>query len=151
MVILAPQRLQLAAWLVAAVAVIAMSVGMPWYVGRMVASEQAGHGGMVGCPLMFDSAAICPMQLNDHLAHWRQLMTAVVPPLAAWLLVAALSCLSIWLILRRDWLLDRVKRKFSVFRYLDAHRSPRTSFVGTLEWALSRGILHPKIYPADNR
>mgnify|MGYP001620153127 CR=1 FL=1 len=133
-----------------AVAVFLFAVAMPWYVGRM-ASEHTGHG-MVGCPLVMGQAAICPMNLVDHLALGRYLLAAVPPPAVAAFLLAAIVLLPWWLVWRqRDWLKEFVKRRFAVYRWRAVRLLPRMRSTGTLEWALARGILHPKIYPADNQ
>lgn len=131
-------------------AILLLAIGTPWFVGQMAA--QHGEHGMAGCPLMMGKASICPMQLADHIALWRNLFATALPQITGQLLlIIVVSGLPVWLaLLQRAWLLERVKRNaVSIWlQYLRQH--PRANPYGTILWAFARGILHPKIYPAVN-
>lgn len=101
----------------------------------------AGTG---GCPLMVGMATLCNMNALEHLSLWQSMFTAVRPDtVLLGLILAVCTLCAVWV--RRLLLRDRhglpsvTLRSYAQKRLLFASLDP-------VREALSRGILHPKIY-----
>ena len=97
-----------------------------------------GQGHMANCPLMVGTASLCSMNIFEHLSRWQSIFTTLVP--TSLTLLLALSALS--LIILRTGASSRFL--FNNKRFI-LHQIIAGSF-NPLRLALSRGILHPKIY-----
>lgn len=96
-------------------------------------------GSMNGCPLMVSMTTLCNMSALEHLSLWQRLFIAIRPNIVLLgLLLTACALCAVWmrgLFLRESQGLRLYKQKRLLLASLDPLRE-----------ALSRGILHPKIY-----
>lgn len=98
------------------------------------------NGMMATCPLMGSPAAICQMNVAEHLSSWRALFAPVPETLAfILLLVVAGYSASVFYVNARPLLSNLIRSE-------QRTRNSSLSLFLPLRLALSRGILHPKLY-----
>lgn len=114
-----------------------VSVSGPAVMAQM-ASHQHGES-LAGCPFM-GTAAVCPMNLVDHVGHWRQFLAASLPGilLVSFGIVLLGSMLAPAAVVRQRWRL--------ALRCRTNH--PLPFFGDYVRRALAAGLLHPKADPA---
>ena len=98
------------------------------------------HGNMIGCPLMGHDAAMCPMNLFEHLSMW-QSMFAAIPVQSIVLMLLSLLALFFSVRLRELlWLLHPSPQPVRIFCDHEAGtHDPLRLFT-------ARGLMHPKIF-----
>jgi len=101
--------------------------------------SQAGMA-MVGCPYASEHEGFCPMRASEQLAAWQQLFTAEPTTVFLWLVLAV-----VFFFLDRG--LKVAGQRFCAWRRYRRRLFIR-QFFDDLARALSKGIIHPKIYPA---
>jgi hypothetical protein len=127
-------------------ALLTVSVAGPMHVAVMPMDE---HSQQIGCPLMLDQAALCPMNFTAHLALWRSGFIAVLPVVMAGLVVV----LAGWLIggrlaFLRAALVFHLKKRFILQFRSHTRATLSAPALQPIRWALATGVLHPKIFPA---
>ncbi|GEM_PF-1802473 len=106
-------------------------------------SMTGSDGMMVACPLMSETATLCPMTLMEHLSQWQAMTRAVVPQ--GLLLLAALLFLVFWIVqpIHRLRLLNP-PNSISIFFYRRYQSQIRS--LNRMLLAFSDGILNPKLF-----
>lgn len=96
------------------------------------------------CPLMSESATVCPMSATDHVVKWKQLFT-VIPEKNLLLLSLALLVLVLVALFP---LTPKVRDKLphQQFRHYLYTHSPEIKLFDHLLAAFSQGILNPRLY-----
>lgn len=112
---------------------------LPHFSMNMAMAED-GTMAMENC-YMPGMAAICKMNAAEHIATWQKLFTVTVQQFSAELvmLMLALSLVVSRLILQILAPPHRHARPKDRYRYRD-------HIVDPIQYALSRGIIHPKVY-----
>lgn len=123
--------------------VLAFFVGSLFFSLLHLASGMTMDGSMSDCPYMSHEAALCPMNLLDHIDAWKASFVSIAPTfftLAGLLMFAIVAASVAPNLLRkvRVWLLK-----------VTIHRHPAYSarfIVRPLQELFSNGILHPKLF-----
>ncbi|MBU6501088.1 MAG: hypothetical protein KGJ89_03095 [Patescibacteria group bacterium] len=108
--------------------------------GLTVSMNMDSHGNMASCPLMNGTASICRMNIMEHLSAWGLLSAAVIPNVIPLLLLFTFLFSNVSRKLDRD---DHREEK--VFLY-NKNQIFINRIFNPILFALSRGILHAKIY-----
>jgi len=101
-----------------------------------------GHGDMEmpGCPLMGHSAALCNMNLLEHLSMWQNMFAALPMPSIALLLWVLLALFFVFRFKQYLWLLHSSPQPV----YISC--DPEATTRDPLRRFIARGLMHPKFF-----
>ena len=110
--------------------------------GVVYSGTMMGHGmeTMVGCPLMGNTAAVCNMNLLEHLNAWQNLFAAIPAQSAVLLLLLLLALFLVLRLKQYLWLLHPSPQ--SVYISYD----PEAATHDALRRFIASGLMHPKIF-----
>lgn len=100
------------------------------------------HGGMdrmLGCPLMGNAAALCPVNVFEHLSAWQNLFASVVAQNIIVLLLFLFGLFFLFRNIHVAHIAESPPRSYALGKFAVPYDDHLSRF-------MARGLLHPKIF-----